>query len=267
MHKIGEQPAFSAIPKRLVNKIINEDWSGKNYSKRIWSNTDVLAKEVREVLTEAAVTGESINKTTQKLSEAFNQSEYNSRRLIRTETTYACNQAEIASYKELDIDKYEFVATLDTRTSTICQKLDGKVFETSDAQAGKNLPSMHPNCRSTTIPYFEDGMPNIRWARDKDGKRITVPASMTYPEWHKKYIEPYENSSKTKTEPSRVITKGNSVEVAVSDSEKPEGGYTRVKIPKREIQRLMTCIYLRTSRKKNIAAQLPERSCMFKSGA
>jgi SPP1 gp7 family putative phage head morphogenesis protein len=152
----------------------------------------MLAKEVREVLTEAAVTGESINKTTQKLSEAFNQSEYNSRRLIRTETTYACNQAEISSYKELDIDKYEFVATLDIRTSAICQKLDGKIFKTSDAQAGKNLPAMHPNCRSTTIPYFEDSLPSMRWARDKDGKRITVPASMNYKEWYKQYIEPYE---------------------------------------------------------------------------
>ena len=191
-HGIGEQPEFSAIPKKLVNKILNDDWSGKNYSKRIWSNTDALAKEVREVLTEAAITGESINKTTQKLSDAFNQSEYNSRRLIRTETTYSCNQAEIASYKELDIDKYEFVATLDTHTSPICQKLDGKIFETSDAQAGKNLPAMHPNCRSTTIPYFEDSLPSMRWARDKDGKRITVPASMNYKAWYKQYIEPYE---------------------------------------------------------------------------
>ena len=31
---IGEQPAFSRMNTRLVNKIIHEDWSGKNYSKR-----------------------------------------------------------------------------------------------------------------------------------------------------------------------------------------------------------------------------------------
>lgn len=187
----GKQPEFSAIPTKLVDKILNEDWSGKNYCKRIWANTDALAKEVREVLTEAAISGESINKTTQKLADTFNQSNYNARRLIRTETTYACNQAELLSYKELDIDRYEFVATLDTHTSAICQKMDGKVFLVKDAVAGVNLPAMHPNCRSTTIPYFEDGMPSIRWARDKDGKRIDVPASMKYPEWHKKYIEPY----------------------------------------------------------------------------
>ena len=193
---IGVQPEFATINTRLIDKIIHEDWSGKNYSKRIWANTEALAEEVREVLTEAAVSGESIYKTSRKLSEKFGQTAYNSQRLIRTETTYACNQAEMLSYKELDIDKYEFVATLDTRTSPICQKMDGKIFAVKDAVAGVNLPSMHPNCRSTTIPYFEDGMPSIRTAKDKDGKRITVPASMKYPEWYNKYIKPYNKKEK-----------------------------------------------------------------------
>ena len=117
-----------------------------------------------------------------------------------------------ASYKSLDIDRYKFVATLDTRTSTICQKLDGKVFETKGAQAGKNLPSMHPNCRSTTIPNFEDGMPEIRVARDKDGNRIKVPADMTYPEWYEKYIKPSEggNGSQKSSAPSKGKDTGGS---------------------------------------------------------
>ena len=194
----GFQPQFAAINDKLVRKIINEDWSGKNYSKRIWSNTDKLAEELREVLTEAAVNGESIYKTSKKVAEKFDTASYNAERLIRTETTYACNQAELIAYDELDIEEYEFVATLDTRTSSICQKMDGKVFKTSEAQAGKNLPAMHPNCRSTTIPHFKDGNPTMRTARDKDGKRITVPASMKYDEWYKKYIKPYKKKGKAK---------------------------------------------------------------------
>lgn len=223
---IGEQPEFATIPTKLVDKLLNEDWSGKNYSKRIWANTDELAKEVREVLTEAAISGESIYKTSRKLSEKFNQSAYNSQRLIRTETTYSCNQAELLSYKELDIDKYQFVATLDTRTSAICQKMDGKIFAVKDAVAGVNLPAMHPNCRSTTIPYFKDGMPNMRIARDKDGKNITVPASMTYPEWYKKYVEPYEKEKK----PPKNVPKGKTAEIEVSKPQK--GGYTDEPIKK-----------------------------------
>lgn len=186
---IGEQPAFSAVNTRLIDQIVNDQWSGKNYSQRIWWNTSKLSEDVQQLLTTAAMSGESIFKTSRRLSERFGESMNNSVRLIRTETTYSCNQAELASYEELDIDRYKYVATLDSRTSPICQKLDGKIFETKDAKAGTNLPAMHPNCRSTTIPYFEDGMPTVRAARDKDGKRIKVPASMKYDEWYKKYID------------------------------------------------------------------------------
>lgn len=185
----GYQPMFSAVNNRLIDQIVNDQWSGMNYSQRIWWNTDKLAVDTRQILTTAAMTGESIYKTSRRLSERFGQSMNNSVRLIRTETTYSCNQAELASYSALDIDRYKFIATLDARTSSICQELDGKVFETKEAKAGVNLPAMHPNCRSTTIPYFEDGMPTVRAARDKDGKRIKVPASMKYDEWYKKYID------------------------------------------------------------------------------
>lgn len=216
----GEQPVFSAVNTRLIDKIVNDQWSGKNYSQRIWWNTSKLSEDVQQLLTTAAMSGESIYKTSRRLSERFGESMNNSVRLIRTETTYACNQAEMASYKSLDIDRYKFVATLDTRTSTICQKLDGKVFETKDAQAGKNLPSMHPNCRSTTIPSFEDGMPEIRAARDKDGNRIKVPADMTYPEWYEKYIKPSEggNGSQKPSAPS----KGKDTAKSANGSQKPQ---------------------------------------------
>lgn len=233
----GYLPSFAAVPTRLIDKIINENWSGENYSKRIWSNTNKLAEDLRQTLTTAAMTGESITKTSRKLSEAFNTSDYNARRLIRTETTYATNQAELLAYDELDIERYEFVATLDTRTSPICQKQDGKIYEVKEAKAGVNLPAMHPNCRSTTIPYFEDGMPTVRAARDADGNRIKVPASMKYDEWYKKYVEPKEKNQRPRT--LAAPAKGKPVEVpAAAPAEIPmpqegSGGYTDVKIPKR----------------------------------
>ena len=223
----GVQPEFSAIPQKLVDKILNEDWSGKNYSERIWQNTEDLAEEVRELLTEAAISGESIYKTSRKLAEKFDQSEYNARRLIQTETVYACNQAELESYKDLDIDKYLYIATFDTRTCEVCQKNDQKIFNRKDAVAGVNLAPMHPNCHCRTIPYFKEGMPTKKIARDKDGNNITIPMNMKYDDWYKKYI----GEKKTGNKRVAVVPKGNSVEVEVSKPEK--GGYTEVKIPKK----------------------------------
>ena len=41
-----------------------------------------------------------------------------------------------------NIKKYEFLATLDSRTCSVCGKLDGKVFELSEAKVGINYPPL-----------------------------------------------------------------------------------------------------------------------------
>ena len=51
--------------------------------------------------------------------------------------------------------------------------------------------NLHPNDRCTTVPYYEDDEDenSTRFARDKNGKRIKIPANMTFNEWKKKYID------------------------------------------------------------------------------
>jgi SPP1 gp7 family putative phage head morphogenesis protein len=178
-------------------------------------------------MTEAAVTGESIGKTSRKIAEKFETSEYNARRLIRTETTYACNQAELGAYKELDIDRYMYVATYAENTCEVCQKNNNKVYEQNKAKAGVNLPPMHPNCRCTTIAYFDEGMPTVRTAKDKDGKNIQIPADMTYNEWKDKYITPYRKEKEPKKKVNPAKGKYDNV---VSITKKPENGYSAEKI-------------------------------------
>lgn len=87
------------------------------------------------------------------------------------------------------IKEYEFVATLDTKTSEVCRKLDGKHFKVDEATPGKNYPPMHPRCRSLTIRYKpENYEKNTMTARDKDGNNIEVPLGMKYDEW-KKWVD------------------------------------------------------------------------------
>lgn len=241
----GYQPMFSAVNNRLIDKIINENWSGQNYSKRIWRNTDALTEKIRGVLTEAAMSGESIYKTSRKLSEAFAVSEYVSKRLIQTETTYACGQAELASYNELDIAEYKYVATLDERTCPICGGHDGEIYLVKDAKPGVNYKPMHPHCHCDMLAYFgEEYEPKERAARDENGNRIRVPADMTYKDWYKKYIESDaqsapapargNNTPKPSGKPQQLPVKpsaGNAVEVPVSEPVNPSGAYTDTPIP------------------------------------
>lgn len=124
-----------------------------------------------------------------RISTRLNVSAAHARRLVRTETAYVYEQASLKAYQECGIEMYEFLATLDHKTSKPCKELDGKRFYIKDAVPGKNYPPMHPNCRSTTVAAFEDDKVTKRLAKDRNGKYYEVPSDMTYPEWKKTYVE------------------------------------------------------------------------------
>ena len=183
----GYDFAFNTIDKNLVNKILNERWSGKNYSERIWTNTDILAESVSKIVGGALLSGQGIEKTTRQIRDRFNVSKYYAERLVRTETNHFNNEADAMAYEELGLDKYVFVATLDSRTSEICQSMDNKVFEYKKRQEGVNFPPLHPNCRSKTRAYLGEEAEKelIRRARNPiTGKNEVIP-NMSYSNWLK----------------------------------------------------------------------------------
>ena len=147
---------------------------------------------MKEALLVNLITGRTERETAEMLTKKFAGGSSKARRLIRTESCYLSNQLEMESYKECGIDKYQYLATLDLRTSEICQELDGKVFLVKDQQPGKNCPPMHPWCRSTTIAIIGEKMLEGMKRRARDpvtGKTYLVPASMNYREWYAKYVK------------------------------------------------------------------------------
>ena len=73
-----------------------------------------------------------------------------------TEQAYFHSVAQQEAFKELDVEEFEVVATLDNLTSEICQEMDGKHFPMKDYEPGVTAPPFHPWCRSVTVPYFDD---------------------------------------------------------------------------------------------------------------
>lgn len=193
---LGVGFTFAAMPTRTLETILKRPWSGRHYSSRVWDNTDVLADQLNEVITAGFMSGAGTGKMARDLMERMDVGKHVANRLVRTETTYMANAAEMESYDEAEINKYQFLATLDNRTSPQCQEHDGKVFNVKDAEPGKNMPPLHAYCRSTTIAYFgPETRANIqRRARDPvTGKNELVPADMTYEEWRKGLGEKYNN--------------------------------------------------------------------------
>jgi SPP1 gp7 family putative phage head morphogenesis protein len=111
--------------------------------------------------------------------------------LIRTSVNQVANTASQQVYEaNQDItEKYRYVATLDSRTSSICAALDGQQFE-----YGKGpTPPQHFNCRSTTVPVIDYDQLSRDFGFKVEppavGKRAAaggmVPANENYGQWLK----------------------------------------------------------------------------------
>ncbi len=103
--------------------------------------------------------------------------------LVRTSVNQVANTASQQVYEaNQDITKkYRYVATLDTRTSSICRALDGQEFE-----YGKGpTPPQHFNCRSTTVPVIN--YDELGFTPPPTGTRASaagqVPANQSYGQW------------------------------------------------------------------------------------
>jgi SPP1 gp7 family putative phage head morphogenesis protein len=101
--------------------------------------------------------------------------------LVRTSINQMANSASQQVYEaNQDITKkYRYVATLDSRTSSICAALDNQEFP-----YGKGpMPPQHFNCRSTTVPIIDpDILPPSTTAKraSADGP---VPINTSYGQW------------------------------------------------------------------------------------
>lgn len=141
------------ISSSTIKMALEQEWSGANYSSRIWSNIDNLAKAIKNEVIVGLNKGINYRTMSQNIAKKFDTSYKNAERLVRTETAHIQNQATLMGYRDSGVVKYEFLAVLDSRTSHTCASLNGEVFKTENAMEGENYPPMHPRCRSTTVPY------------------------------------------------------------------------------------------------------------------
>jgi SPP1 gp7 family putative phage head morphogenesis protein len=190
------------VPRRALDTILKSKWAGDTFSQSVWANRDATYSLMDKALMEVSSMGKLSDPTMKdlrgmvdlnkwkgqaksKFKDATQYQKYAANRLIRTESAYVANQTTAIAYEECEIEKYEYMATLDSRTSQKCGDLDGQIFDLKDKEVGVNYPPAHPHCRSSVAPVI-DGLTReglTRAARDKDGKSTYVPRDMKYQEW------------------------------------------------------------------------------------
>ncbi|HIE8462402.1 TPA: minor capsid protein, partial [Clostridioides difficile] len=225
--------SLMSLDTNRINKIISKPWAidGLNFSERIWGKyRPTLVNELHTKLTQSIIRGENPKNLVNDFAKRFNVSKSQAKNLIMTESAFFASASRKDCFSDLEVEKYEIIATLDLRTSNICRELDGKIFDMKDYQVGITAPPFHCRCRTTTAPWFEDEE-GYRAARGEDGKTYYVPSSMKYNEWYEKYVK--NNSKQTGAK----YTKGD-IEWNIRREEEAELYYDNIRNRKDDISKI-----------------------------
>lgn len=178
--------AVATISDATMKEVLSYNWSGKEFSERIWGHQASTRKTIRKELEKSFASGRSIRRTSKAIMDATDVTLSRAEALVRTEANFFHGFAAHNSYVDAGIEKYEVLATLDSRTSDICQNQDGEIYNVKDYNPGVNANPFHVRCRSTTIPWFDESeYMDGEQRQSMDG----LVDSMVYEEWHDKYVK------------------------------------------------------------------------------
>lgn len=182
---IAAPNAVKRIAETEMKEILTYNWSGKEFSKRIWGHEAVAKQQIQKALERSFANGESVNNTVKKLMSVTDVSYSRAEALVRTESNVFHTIAANNSYIDAELERYEILATLDSRTSDICRKQDSKVYLVKDFKPGVNAPPLHVRCRTTTIPYYDE---SEYMQNEQRQSAVGLVKNMSYEQWHEKYV-------------------------------------------------------------------------------
>lgn len=141
-------------------------------------------KQIRNIIVDGVALGDSPQKIKREVHTIMNTLHRRQvSALVHTSVNHVSSVARDALYRANDrlMDGYEWVSTLDSRTTLICGSRDGQVYQVGQGP----MPPAHWNCRSTTVPHIAGSTKGMR-PSVVQGKAKQVKASTNYGAWLKK---------------------------------------------------------------------------------
>ena len=148
---LGMDFNLKKIKSKDLEKIINKAIKGKNYSDRIKGNKEKIAKILRKDIKDFLEGKTSVNDIRKKIKDLYNNNAKATKILVRNEIGRVQAGVNELWAEEYNIEWQLFDATLDGKTTEICQRYDGQVFRKDDSN--KPIPNVttHICCRSCLI--------------------------------------------------------------------------------------------------------------------
>lgn len=143
-----DNTATGIFNRAQTKQFLNQSWSGKSYSSRIYHNSNQLASKLEKVISDMVCLGKSPDEVKKAIMNEMNVSYNVANRLIRTEASYTFNSANKERYQKMGAKQIEIFIEPDACDT--CQELKGVYgFDTVP------LVPIHPNCRCCYIPVIE----------------------------------------------------------------------------------------------------------------
>lgn len=152
----------------IIKNFVGVKWcDGKDFSQRIWENTDKLARYLTTDLAQGFARGESYEKLTTQIGKRFiDVAKRDIYRLVYTEGTYIMAESSAKPFEE-DFENYRLSTVGDGKVCSKCNGTAESVFRFADRQAGVNFPPLHPMCRCTFEIVVDDWN---KWLDDYEKK-------------------------------------------------------------------------------------------------
>lgn len=158
----------SLLTNKHVASVVMAGVNGVDFSKRLWTDQDLLKAKLDSILIQVATTGKSNQELARKLvglvSDAVKKKRYVTERIVRTETARVQAQAQ----KDM-LDEYGFKYCkwhAEPSACRVCRNIaqddpDGNGFGVYSTDDVPSIP-IHANCRCAISAY---------WVDNKDSRR------------------------------------------------------------------------------------------------
>jgi len=147
------------------------------------------SQQIVQGIRDGIVIGETNEQIRKRVSDLKSLQKNQGSSVVRTITNHVAVQARDVTLRENEdiFEGYEWVATLDSRTSFICMSRDGIVYPFGDNPETSPKPPAHFSCRSTIVPKIKpefdlEGVTGVRPAKGSSGT-TQVDSKTTYERW------------------------------------------------------------------------------------
>lgn len=189
--KVGYRTSYKRLMELELLERITDSAFGESPLEAIKNQRQSLMRDLKRTITKGIRRNETYSRLVKQVDKAVSgrRGFHALRTTLRNETDRIIAEAILEPYEQSGVSRYQYLATLDNRTTHTCISLDGNVYPIDEHQVGVNFPPMHFGCRSTVTAYIPEDQESEwkRTARDRYGNNYKVPGNITYKQWEQEY--------------------------------------------------------------------------------